>query len=68
MALPLKDTEALLAYCESEQSCVLVIESPGVYGSKRASDGVKTLTAQTLALIGSHNVKVHPRIKTDYTG
>jgi transposase len=67
--LPANDTERHLAYCESEQGCVLVIETSGTtYGSMRDIDRVKFLTAQTKAQMGTRNQKVNPNVKKDFTG
>lgn len=67
MTFPVKDTEAELAYCESEMGCALVVESAGVYGARRAFDGVKVVTAQAISAMGTRNVKINPKIK-DHTG
>lgn len=63
-----KTAEMVMAYVESELGCVLVVETSGTaYGSKRAKDGVKFLTGQTLPQMGTREINVHPHIR-DYTG
>jgi hypothetical protein len=56
--------EMELAYYESELGGQLVVETSGsAYGSVRAKDHVKTITAQTLPQIGTRHTAVNPKIK-----
>ena len=60
----LLDLERELAYLYSEQSRVLVVEVQGTtYGSMKAINKVKDVTAQTLAQVGTALLSVNPKIK-----